>query len=118
MQVYYKPPSVNDKYLYESDFLDRGDSIQIECVLGSTWLICNAITGKELVNYTIQRQQEDTNLVILSNLSTVPDQVSQTDQQIGKIEFQNELGFPVSIFIVKKDTESAEPLEEILVAEM
>ena len=87
MKIYYKPPSVGLKYLYESDSLDRGDSIQIECVLGSTWLVCNAVTGKELVNYTIQRQQEDTNLVILSNLSTIPDQVSEIDQRAGIIDF-------------------------------
>lgn len=52
--VFYQPPGQDKEYLYDTDVLEKGDSIEIECLLGSTWLVRNQ--DKELlVRYTVNR---------------------------------------------------------------
>lgn len=55
MCIYHEPPNQSSRYLYDADILERGDSIEIECVLGSTWLICNSQTKEVLIRYTVTK---------------------------------------------------------------
>ena len=112
LHVYYQPPDRDEEYLYDPDVLERGDSMEIECLLGSTWLVRNAVTHDLLMRYTVNRQSEDTNLVVLSNSSTVLD--DPANAMATKIHFINELGFPVLIY--KQDPSS--PGEEQLLTQL
>lgn len=70
--------------------------MEIECLLGSTWLVRNSVSHDLLVKYVVTRSSEDTNLVVLSNSSTVLD--DPANPMASKIHFINELGFTVLIF--------------------
>lgn len=96
LHVYYQPPDQDEEYLYDADVLERGDSMEIECLLGSTWLVRNSVSHDLLMRYTVSRQAEDTNLVVLSNSSTVLD--DPENPMATKIHFINELGFTVLIY--------------------
>lgn len=86
--------------------------MEIECLLGSTWIVRNSITDELLVRYTVSREAEDTNLVVLSSSSTVVDDLQNA--MATKMHFINELGFTVLIY--KQDPSS--PDQEQLVTQV
>ena len=70
--------------------------MEIECLLGSTWVVRNSATDEMLIRYVVHREAEDTNLVVLSSSPTVCE--DEGDAPATKIHFVNELGFPVLVY--------------------
>ena len=112
LHVFYQPDGQDQEYLYDLDPLERGDSMEIQSILGSTWLVRNSETKELLVRYTVVRPTEDSNLVILSNSSTVVE--DPTSRMNTKINFINELGFTILILKVDEQTLEEEPIAEIV----
>jgi len=110
LRVYYQPHDQAEEFLYDPDVLERGDAMEIECLLGTTWVVRNSATDEMLIRYLVHREAEDTNLVVLSSSPTVCE--DEGDAPATKIHFINELGFPVVVYWMDLSAEAPDSCEQ------